>query len=123
MKMLVSTNSTLMQFLAAPTDHAAGVTIWCALDAMEKTPLGLRGIRISIDHLANGFGHERGHGLVMGSSVDTEPAEQGLGKAQGNVFVIRRFHVFQCITEICEHSSECDDPPAPAAPGSRATSA
>ena len=76
-----------MQFLAAPTDHAAGVPIWCAPDAIEKTPLGLLGIRISICHLAIGFG-------------------------QGRIFAIRHFHAIQSFTEIRGLLIEYDEPGA-----------
>ena len=72
-----ATDSTLMQFLAAPTDHVARVAIWRAPDAIEKPSFGLLGIWISIDHLASGFG-------------------------PGRLVVVRHLHVIQFLTEICE---------------------
>src|SRR6185437_5095764 len=93
--MLVSMNSTLVQFLPRPADRAARSAVRRVLDSLEKAPLGFCSPLVPLHQFADRLGHNAGHRLVSRCRVDPEPAKQRLGKAQGDVAM--SFHAFQCI--------------------------
>src|SRR5258706_14302881 len=69
-RMLVSTNSTLMQFVASPPDSALGSPIGCVSDPIEKPVLGACRFGFATHHSADRISHQLGHRLAVGGCVD-----------------------------------------------------
>src|ERR1039458_837465 len=99
---LVSTNSTLMEFVPRPPDHPASASIRSVLNPLHETPRGAIRVHILVNHSANGFRHQARHRLISRGRVDAKPPEQRLREAERDILVFGCIHSFECITEICE---------------------
>src|ERR1700683_2671624 len=84
-KMFVSTNSTLMQFVARPLDFAFHPSIGRVPYPFQEAPLGLLSLRLLFDHFADGQGNEAAHRLVASGREDPKASQQFVRQAQRDV--------------------------------------
>src|SRR5579862_7028487 len=99
--MLVSTNSALMQLVPSPADHPACSPVWSVIDALDEAAFRLLGRAVFVNHFANRLTHQAGHRDISRGGIDAEAPEQGLGETECHVLV-RPFHKFHRITEMCD---------------------
>ena len=96
----MSTNSAVIKLFARPLDNAFRPEIGSIAHSLDDPALG-GAVAFLVHEQTDRFRHELGQRLVARGGVDPESTKEGLGKAQGDVFV-GRLHSSKGIAEICE---------------------
>src|SRR5260370_13379555 len=100
--MLVPTNSTLMQFLAGPSDHSTRSQVSSILHPGDDPLIGFHPFAFLVHHSDDRLNHKFRHGLISGGCVDSKPTQQRLRKAERYILMSSDLHRSKCITEICD---------------------
>src|SRR5579863_1530954 len=91
--MLVSTNSTLMEFVTSPPNSALGSPVGCVSDPIKKSSLGTDVPASSVINWRTAFPPSRRSLIGCGRPRRPENAVKGFGQAQRDVSELR-LHIF-----------------------------